>query len=73
MSSYLLVLAMNKLSHIISNKFEEGTWKLICASRNGSWLSHLMFATDLLLFQQATKDSMIMVVIVKTLQDFCNM
>jgi len=32
-----------------------------------------MFATDLLLFQQATKDSMIMVVIVKTLQDFCNM
>jgi len=30
-----------------------------------------MFAGDLLLFEQATKDSMTMVV--KTLQDFCNM
>lgn len=71
MSPYLFLLAMSKLSRIISNKFEEGTWKSIRASRNGLWLSLLMFVDDLFLFEQATKDSTIMVV--KTLQDFCNM
>ncbi|KAL5825722.1 hypothetical protein ACOSQ3_021785 [Xanthoceras sorbifolium] len=45
---------MEKLSHIISQKIRDGSWKAVKVSRVGSEISHLFFADDLILFGQAT-------------------
>jgi hypothetical protein len=48
MSPYLFVLCMDKLSHLIAEATETGKWKPMRAGRNGPYISHLMFADDLL-------------------------
>ncbi|MCH86180.1 RNA-directed DNA polymerase (Reverse transcriptase) [Trifolium medium] len=58
MSPYLFVLSMDKLTHIISDVIETGRWKPMRAGRNGPWISHLMFVDDLLIFGQATTETM---------------
>jgi hypothetical protein len=71
MSPYLFVLCMDKLSHLIAEAVEDGQWKPMRAGRNGPLISHLMFADDLLLFSQATDESMM--VVMNVLQNFCSM
>ncbi|MCH88382.1 ribonuclease H, partial [Trifolium medium] len=73
MSPYLFVLGMDKLSHIISDEIDSGKWKRkpMKAGRNGPSISHIMFADDILLFGQATSESMGSVI--KALQLFCSM
>jgi hypothetical protein len=58
MSPYLFVLSMDKLTHIISDAIETGKWKAMRAGRHGPLISHLMFADDLLIFGQATTETM---------------
>ncbi|KAK3185164.1 hypothetical protein Dsin_032450 [Dipteronia sinensis] len=43
LSPYIFVLCMEKLSHIISQKLSEGTWKPVRISRRGPAISHLFF------------------------------
>ncbi|KAK0580349.1 hypothetical protein LWI29_000920 [Acer saccharum] len=54
LSPYIFVLCMEKLSHIIQQKLEEGIWKPVTVSRGGPEISHLFFADDLILFGQAS-------------------
>lgn len=49
---------MDKLSHLISHAVSEGSWKSLRAGSRGPWVSHLMFADDLLLFGQANAKQM---------------
>nr|XP_025702707.1 uncharacterized protein LOC112803427 [Arachis hypogaea] len=53
-SSYLFVIAMDKLSQAIEERVELGVWKPMVAGRNGPSISHLLFADDLLLFVEAS-------------------
>lgn len=57
-SPYIFVLCMDKLSHLIMEAVEEGSWHPLKAGKNGPLISHLMFADDLLLFGQATRSEM---------------
>ncbi|XP_057720278.1 uncharacterized protein LOC130934758 [Arachis stenosperma] len=61
MSPYLFVLCMERLACYISQKVVEGVWKPVSVTRGGPKFSHLMFADDLLLFCQATKSQVQMV------------
>ncbi|XP_057747959.1 uncharacterized protein LOC130967155 [Arachis stenosperma] len=69
MSPYLFVLCMERLACYISHKVVEGVWKPISVTRGGPKFSHLMFADDLLLFCQATKSQIQMVM--HSLNIFC--
>lgn len=70
-SPYLFVLCMDKLSHLISQCVEEGSWIGLKAGRNGPIISHMMFADDLLLFGQANMEQMRRVLHV--LEQICRM
>lgn len=52
LSSYLFVLCMERLSHLIEKSFEQRKWKPLRLSM-GPLLTHLFFADDLLLFGEA--------------------
>ncbi|KAK0606978.1 hypothetical protein LWI29_007229 [Acer saccharum] len=54
LSPYIFVLCMEKLSHIISQKLLDNSWKPVKISRDGPAISHLFFADDLILFGQAS-------------------
>ncbi|PNY01940.1 ribonuclease H [Trifolium pratense] len=71
MSLYLFVLCMDKLSHLVTEEVDKGLWIPMKAGRNGPIISHLMFADDLLLFGQATHNTMNSVM--NTLTKFCQM
>jgi hypothetical protein len=71
MSPYLFVLCMDKLSHLIAEATETGKWKPMRAGRNGPYISHLMFADDLLLFGQADEENM--TAVMNVLNKFCTM
>ncbi|KAL5858823.1 hypothetical protein ACOSQ4_000119 [Xanthoceras sorbifolium] len=53
-SPYLFILCMEKLSHLIVDCVNKGSWKPIAVSRGGPLISHLFFADDLILFGHAT-------------------
>lgn len=57
-SPYVFVLCLEKLTHLIAEAVEDGHWQPMRAGRNGPFISHLMFADDLLLFCRATSDNM---------------
>ncbi|XP_057747767.1 uncharacterized protein LOC130966964 [Arachis stenosperma] len=69
MSPYLFVFCMERLACYISHKVVEGVWKPVSVTRGGPKFSHLMFADDLLLFCQATKSQVQMVM--HSLNIFC--
>lgn len=71
MSPYLFVMCIDKLSHLILEKVEEGQWKCLRAGRYWPMISHLMFADDLLLFGQALVEQMQCVLDV--LYQFCEL
>ncbi|KAF7822209.1 ribonuclease H [Senna tora] len=69
LSPYIFVLCMDILSHIICNAVNDGSWKGIKAGKDNIYMSHLMFADDLLLFGSATVSQAR--VIIKCLDQFC--
>ncbi|XP_045810455.1 uncharacterized protein LOC123904892 [Trifolium pratense] len=70
-SPYLFVICMDKLSHLITQGVQEGEWKPMRAGKNGPFISHLMFADDLLLFVEATSTQMN--VVLRILGQFCQL
>ncbi|XP_016178547.1 uncharacterized protein LOC107621000 [Arachis ipaensis] len=50
---YLFVIAMDKLSHLIEESAETLTWKEFKVGKEGSIITHLLFADDLLIFAEA--------------------
>lgn len=53
LSPYLLVLCINKLSHLILDFVEASQWDCLKFAKGGPKVSHLMFADDLILFGAA--------------------
>lgn len=51
-------MCVDKLTHIIAEEVDTGSWVPMRAGRTGPLVSHLMFADDLLLFGQATNRCM---------------
>lgn len=54
-SSYLFVLCMQNLSHMICEKIEGGSWIGMKTVKSGPSISHLMFVDEILLFGKATE------------------
>ncbi|XP_061363416.1 uncharacterized protein LOC133307012 [Gastrolobium bilobum] len=54
LSSYLFVLCMEKLTHLIMDEVEVKNWQPIRTGRSGPPISHLMFADDIILFAEAS-------------------
>lgn len=57
-SSYLCVLCIDKLSHMIIEKNDNGRWKSMKSSKIGLFISHILFSHDLLLFGRAMEGHM---------------
>lgn len=49
---------MEKISHLISEAIKDKKWKALRMGKDGPWISHLMFAYDLLLIGEAKKSQM---------------
>ena len=60
---------MERLGNVINQAISEGRWKPIKLSRSGLPLSHMFFADDLLLFIEASKDQIN--VIMDCMNTFC--
>ncbi|KAK7245383.1 hypothetical protein RIF29_40223 [Crotalaria pallida] len=58
LSPFLFVICMDKLSHMITEAVNERKWKPIKAGRHGPLISHLMFADDLLVFEEASTEQL---------------
>lgn len=56
LSSYIFVICIDKPSHIIAEAINKKDWSPMKVGRNGPEVSHLMFADDLLLFSEASKN-----------------
>ena len=69
LSSYLLVLCIERLVHGISYAINLKEWKPIILSRSGPVISHLYFAYDLILFSKASMSQAI--VINRCVEIFC--
>ncbi|CAH9085655.1 unnamed protein product [Cuscuta epithymum] len=55
-SPYLFILAMERLSHLISREVDADRWKPIRVGKPGISISHLFFADDLMLFGTASRE-----------------
>ena len=69
LSSYLFILCMEYLGHLIYKKCMEGVCKPLKASRDNIGISHLFFADDLILFAKVDEDSC--ETISEVLDEFC--
>ncbi|PKI39344.1 hypothetical protein CRG98_040210 [Punica granatum] len=56
LSPYLFVLSVERLSHLIRESVEAKVWQPMRVGQNGLWISHLMFADDILLFAKASEN-----------------
>ncbi|XVF01987.1 hypothetical protein REPUB_Repub04eG0137300 [Reevesia pubescens] len=68
-SSYLFVLCLEKLSHLINKEVKNGHWKPFMVTRQGPGLSHICFADDMMLFGKATSAQVD--IMMKVLNHFC--
>jgi len=69
LSPYLFVSCMERLSQLIDSYSNLGKWKAISLTRGGTRLSHLMFADDVVLFGDASREQAYH--IQACLQEFC--
>ncbi|WCJ44200.1 RNA-directed DNA polymerase (reverse transcriptase)-related family protein [Euphorbia peplus] len=69
LSPYLFVLCMERLGHRITEECASGNWQPLTFGNDGTCVSHLFFADDLLLFSKATARQA--TVIQGVLNDFC--
>ncbi|XP_061350360.1 uncharacterized protein LOC133295534 [Gastrolobium bilobum] len=70
-SPYLFVMCMDKLSHLIAGAVRAKRWKPMRASRKAPFISHLMFADNLVLFGEASLVQLD--VMLETLKKICDM
>lgn len=70
LSPYILMICMEKLSHLIMDAVESKEWCPIRAGRHGPPISHLLSADDLLLFAEASSSQMNC--ILRVLNLFCS-
>ncbi|XP_016670075.1 uncharacterized protein [Gossypium hirsutum] len=71
LSPYLFVLCMEWLGHSIRSEISAEKWRLIQLSRFGSFLSHLFFVDDLVIFGKTEMDQAILLKeILKSFSDF---
>lgn len=68
-SLYLFVMCIDSLSYMISQAVNEGHCRAFRDGRNGTTISHLMFADDLLLFRESSEKQIKCVM--HTLDTFC--
>lgn len=71
LSPYIFVICIDKLSHIIVEAISKKEWSPMRVGRSGPEISHLMFADDLLLFSEASKNHVEQVM--NCLNKFCTM
>ena len=57
LSPYIFILCMEYLSHLIEQKYVEGSWIPLKASRDNLGFSHLLFADDIILFCKVGHDT----------------
>ncbi|KAL4289822.1 hypothetical protein GQ457_14G026180 [Hibiscus cannabinus] len=57
LSPYLFNLTMERLSHLINMVVSDGFWSPFMLTRQGTHVSHLFFADDLILYAKATRDN----------------
>ena len=57
LSSYIFILCMENLSHLIKQKCVEGAWVPLKASWDNLEFSHLLFADDIILFSKVVRSS----------------
>ena len=69
LSLYLFVACMERLSQLIETYCLEGKWKAIPITRGGTRISHLMFAYDVVLVGDASREQA--QIIKACLQEFC--
>lgn len=69
LSPFIFILCIERLSHLINSKVENGDWKSIKISKNGPSFSHLFYADDLFLFGKASTKNLS--VILECLNLFC--
>ncbi|KAL4343532.1 hypothetical protein AHAS_Ahas11G0087800 [Arachis hypogaea] len=70
LSPYIFVLCIERLSQLVNAAVDHGFWKPIKLNRDGSKLSHLCFADDLILFAEANLQQVD--IIKKFLKAFCD-
>ena len=58
LSPYLFVLGMEKLTHLILDSVRERKWRGLRAGQRGPFITHMMFADDLVLFAEANQTNM---------------
>ncbi|XP_028776836.1 uncharacterized protein LOC114733531 [Neltuma alba] len=69
LSPYLFVIAIERLAHLIQAEVVNGVWHPFRLKKNGTPISHLFFADDLLLFAEAGLEQA--GVLKACLDDFC--
>lgn len=52
--SYLFVLYIERLSHMILDLVKEGSWKPLMVTRTGPSISHFFFADDIFVFAEVS-------------------
>nr|XP_025625612.1 uncharacterized protein LOC112717904 [Arachis hypogaea] len=70
-SPYLFVIVMDRLSQMIEEKVEMEQWRPMRISKEGLHISHLLFADDLLVFGEASKEQG--KTILECMGEFCRM
>lgn len=68
--SYIFILCMEYLAHLIQHEVDLQHWKGVKTSRDGPTFTHLFFADDLILFDKASKRNC--TAIKNTLDNFCS-
>lgn len=69
LSPYLFVLCIDRLSRWVHQRFGDGSWRPLRASRGGPTVSHLFFANDILFFVEATDNQVDC--ILRGVNEFC--
>ena len=54
LSPYLFVLGMEKLTHLVQDRVREKRWLGLRAGQSGPFITHMMFADDLVLFAEVS-------------------
>lgn len=69
LSSYLFILCLDKLGHMIDDEVRRNRWNPLKFTQRGPYLSHLCFADDLVLFVEASEQELY--VMMEVLNNFC--